>query len=235
VDVRVLIDEAGDRAGRSDLSDDDLVGLYRPARTSWWRINMVSTVDGSATGESGRSGSINNGADKRVFDTLRGLADAIVVGAGTARDEGYGPADVPVVLVSRRGHVPEKLRDAPRGSVLLATTSDAEGLAASRKALGEEHVIVTGDEVDLTELRRELAGRGLTSVLSEGGPSLFADLAAAGVLDEVCLTVVPRLLGGDHPRIATGADAATELCLTTLLEHDGTLLGRWQVGTSADG
>ena len=233
--MRVLIDETGGRTGRNDLSDDDLVEVYRPARTPWWRINMVSTVDGSATGESGRSGSINNGADKRVFDTLRGLDDAIVVGAGTARDEGYGPAEVPIVLVSRRGHVPETLRGAPRGSVLLATPTGAEGLAASRDDLGEDHVIVTGDEVDLAALRRELTGRGLTSVLSEGGPSLFADLAAAGVLDEVCLTVVPQLLGGDHPRIATGADAATELRLTTLLEQDGTLLGRWQVGTSADG
>ncbi|MGZ8740357.1 MAG: dihydrofolate reductase family protein, partial [Gaiellaceae bacterium] len=74
-----------------------------------------------------------------------------------------------------------------------------------------------------------LAERGVSSVLSEGGPSLFADLVAADVLDEVCLTVVPQLLGGDHPRIATGADAAAELRLTTLLEEDGTLLGRWSV------
>ena len=54
---------------------------------------MVSTVDGSATGEGGRSGTINNEADERVFHILRGLADAIIVGAGTARAEGYGPAD----------------------------------------------------------------------------------------------------------------------------------------------
>ncbi len=232
--MRVLIDETGDRAGRSDLSDEDLAGLYRPTTTPWWRINMVSTVDGSATGESGRSGSINNGADKRVFDTLRGLADAIVVGAGTARVEGYRPADVPIVLVSRRGHVPESLRDAPRGSVLLATTAGADGLSASRAALGGDNVVVTGDEVDLASLRRDLADRGLTSVLSEGGPSLFADLVAAGVLDEVCLTVVPQLVGGDHPRIGTGADLGSELHLTMLLEQDGTLLGRWQLADPAD-
>ena len=93
--------------------------------------------------------------------------------------------------------------------MLLATTSGAEGLAESRAALGEENVVVTGDEVDLAALRAALAERGLSSVLSEGGPSLFADLVAAGVLDEVCLTVVPQLVGGDHPRIATGPDTET--------------------------
>ena len=230
--MRILIDELGGRVGESDLDADDLVEVYRPLRSPWWRINMVSTVDGSATGASGRSGSINNGADKAVFDTLRGMADAILVGAGTARDEGYGPAAVPIVLVSRRGHVPGSLRDAPRGAVLLATTTGAEGLLESRERLGEENVIVTGDAVDLAALRRTLAGRGLSSVLSEGGPSLFADLAAARVLDEVCLTVVPQLVGGEHPRIATGPDTETALRLTTLLEQDGTLLGRWSVGTT---
>ena len=74
-----------------------------PRATPWLRVNMVSTVDGSATGEGGRSGSINNEADERVFHILRGLADAIIVGAGTARAEGYGPADPPLVLVSRSG------------------------------------------------------------------------------------------------------------------------------------
>ena len=231
--MRILIDELSGRVGEAGLDADDLVEVYRPTRAPWWRINMVSTVDGSATGASGRSGSINNRADKAVFDTLRGMADAILVGAGTARDEGYGPADVPIVLVSRRGRVPETLRDAPRGSVLLATTSHAEGLAESRAALGEENVLVFDEEVDLAGLRRTLAERGMSAVLSEGGPSLFADLVAAGVLDEVCLTVVPQLVGGGHPRVATGPDTSAELRLTTLLEQDGTLLGRWSVEPDA--
>jgi riboflavin biosynthesis pyrimidine reductase len=64
-------------------------------------------------------------------------------------------------------------------------------------------------------------------VLSEGGPGLLADLVAAGVLDEICATVVPRVLGGSHPRICEGADLDADLRLTTILEQDGTLLGRW--------
>ena len=73
----------------SELSDADLDELYAVESRPWLRVNMVSTVDGAATGPDGRSGGINNAADKRVFDTLRRLCDAVVVGAGTARDEGY--------------------------------------------------------------------------------------------------------------------------------------------------
>jgi riboflavin biosynthesis pyrimidine reductase len=71
---------------------DDLHELYavpadRPGGP-WLRANMVSSVDGAAAGDSGKSGSLNNAADKRVFDHLRSVADVIVVGAGTARAEG---------------------------------------------------------------------------------------------------------------------------------------------------
>jgi riboflavin biosynthesis pyrimidine reductase len=228
VDVRLLIDDLDGRAGGGELDDDDLVEAYRPTRTPWWRVNMVSTVDGSATGANGRTGSINDAADKRVFDTLRGMADAILVGAGTARAEGYGPAAVPTVLVSRSGRVPDRLREAPPGAVLMATVDGAEALPETRELLGADHVVTTGRrEVDLVALRRTLSERDMHVVLSEGGPSLLADLVAAGVLDEICMTVVPRMVGGDHPRICEGPDLDAELRLTTLLEEGGTLLGRW--------
>lgn len=208
----------------------DLHALYAALRDPWLRVNMVSTVDGSATGESGRSGSINNEADHAVFDHLRATADAIVVGAGTARAEGYGPVDVPIVLVSRRGQVPERLRDAPAGSVLLATCAAAEGLDEARDLLGEEHVLVLGSHrVDLAALRDALVGRGHTRLLSEGGPHLLRDLLAAGVADELCTTTVPRVIGGEHPRITDGPPVDVPLRLHTLLEQDGTLLARWFV------
>ena len=183
----------------------DLHELYAPLRTPWLRANMVSTVDGSATGASGTSGGINNAADKVVFDHLRATCDAIVVGAGTARAEGYGPADVPIVVISRGDEVPEGLRDAPDGRVLLRPLGDP------------------GD------LRAWLADQGWQSVLCEGGPSLLADLVAAGVVDELCTTTVPTLVGGDHPRIVHGPAVDVPLRLHRLLECDGTLLARWLV------
>ncbi len=212
---------------------EDLAELYAVPRTPWLRVNMISTVDGAATGETGTSGSINNAVDKQVFDRLRAMADAIVVGAGTVRAEGYGPADKPLVVVSRRGQVPDTLRDAPPGSVLLATCGTADGLDAARELLGAEQVLVLGSHrVDLPLLKQVLLDRGWGHVLSEGGPHLLRDLLASGAADELCTTTVPRLVAGEHPRITQGPPVDVPLRLHLLLEAEGTLLGRWLVDTA---
>ncbi len=211
-----------------ELSDEQLDELYAVPARPWLRVNMVSTVDGAATGPDGKSGGINNDADKRVFESLRRLCDAVVVGAGTAREEGYRDLPQPLVLVSRSGRVPTGLRDAEPGSVLMATRSAAEHLADARAVLGDEHVLVLGQHrVDLPELKRALVERGWTSLLSEGGPHLLRDLLAEGVADELNLTVVPRLLGGEHSRILDGPPVDVPLRLELMLEDNGTLLGRW--------
>jgi riboflavin biosynthesis pyrimidine reductase len=218
-----------------DLGDDEIEDLYRtrPAGApdgAWLRVNMVSTLDGAGQGDDGRSGSINNDVDKRVFSALRRIADCVVVGAGTARAEAYGPADVPIVLVSRSGNVPPRLREAPPGRVLLATTEHAEGLEEARALLGEDNVLVLGAySVDLAQLRGRLVARGWTEILSEGGPHLLRDFLAAGVADELCLTTVPRVIAGERARITHGPPVDVPLEPMLLLEEDGTLLGRWLV------
>ncbi len=209
---------------------DDLAALYASPADPWLRVNMVTTLDGAAAGADDRSGSINNAVDKVVFDQLRALADAIVVGAGTARAEGYAPVDRPTVVVSRRADVPERLRGGAPGSVLVATCASAEHLAEARELLGDEHVLVLGeDEVDLGRMRDELGARGLNQLLAEGGPHLLRDLVAAGAADEICVTIVPLLVAGEQPRIAQGPPVDVPLKLLTLLEREGTLLGRWRV------
>lgn len=225
--MRVLID--GSATGLAgEVDDGDLEVLYRAPRLPWLRVNMVSTLDGAANGESGKSGSINNAADKAVFDALRAQADAILVGAGTARTEGYRVAAVPLVVVSHQGQVPEGLRDAPSGSVLLATCASSPGLAEAIATLGAENVLVLGESaVDLPALKAVLVERGLSNLLCEGGPHLLRDLIASGAADELCVTVVPRAIGGVHPRIVMGDRIEAELDLALLLESDGTLLGRW--------
>lgn len=214
----------------ADLSDDELAAAYTPEREPWLRVNFVSTVDGAAQGSDGVSKSINNDADKRVFDALRRRAHCLVVGAGTLRDEGYDVPSMPLVVVSRSADIPPTLRDAPRGRVLMATVASSDGLAAAREALGDENVLELGEEeIDLVALKAALVDRGWTEQLCEGGPSLFADLLAAGVVDELCWTIVPTLTGGDAVRIATGAEVEVALRPALLLEQDGTLLGRWLV------
>lgn len=228
--MRGLIMDGRPVSDPEGLDEEALTRWYAVPRTPWFRVNMVSTVDGAATGESGNSGSINNPADKRVFDVLRASADAIVVGAGTARTEGYRPTDRPIVLVSRSGQVPPGLRGAAPGSVLLATCEAADGLVEARGLLGEEHVLVLGGHrVDLRALQDRLAERGLLSLLSEGGPHLLRDLLSTGVVDELDSTIVPLLVGGSHARITDGPPVDVPLRLHALLEAEGTLLARWFV------
>ncbi|MBO0843947.1 MAG: dihydrofolate reductase family protein [Nocardioides sp.] len=217
--MRVLIGQGG-----------DLGELYAVPRTPWLRVNFVSTVDGAATGEDGRSGSINNPPDQRVFEHLREQCDVVWIGAGTARIEGYRDIGKPLVVVSRSGEVPERLRDAPSGDVLMATYAASPGLEDARRKLGNDHVLVVGqNRVDLGALKAELASRGWGNQLSEGGPHLLRDLFDEGVADELDLTVVPRALGGHHIRITDGPPVDIPLTLHTLAEEDGTLLGRWFV------
>src|SRR5680860_874864 len=74
-----------------DLGALEEMYAYPPSRAPWIRTNFVSTLDGAAYAADGLSGSLGGPADTRVFELLRSLADVIIVGAGTARAEGYGP------------------------------------------------------------------------------------------------------------------------------------------------
>ena len=208
--------------------DGDLREVYAAPRTPWLRVNMVSTVDGAASGEDGLTGSINNDADQRVFALLRELADAVVIGAGTARAEGYTPLEQPVVVVSRSGRLPETLRGAAPGRVLMATVSVAAGLDEARDVLGTDNVLVLGSHrVDLAAMKQQLVDRGYAELLCEGGPHLLRDLLDQGVADEIACTYVPKVVSGLHPRITDGPPVDVRLTLHSLVEEDGTLLGRW--------
>ena len=216
-------DAATDASPGSDVDEATLDALYAHDGPLL-RLNFVTTLDGAATGSDGLSGSINSSADHRAFTAMRFAADVLLVGAGTARAEGYGSAGMPLVVVSRRGHLPETLRGEP--DVVLATTS-AAGIDE------EENTWLCGDEaVDLAQVLERAREAFGPHVLCEGGPSLAADLAGAGLVDELGLSWTPQVVGGrrvDHPRILDGDGVALRLSCRHLLEEDGTLLGLWRV------
>lgn len=251
--MRLLLPGSSGLPALTALDDAGLFTAYTPPARAWLRCNMVSSLDGAATGADGRSGSINNEADHAVFEVLRALGDAVVVGAGTIRAEGYPPLSVaeplralrrehglddalPLVAVSNRGIVPETLRGCRDGRALLAAPAGAEHLDEARRALGDEHVLVCGDEtVDLPELVAALHARGWLHLLTEGGPGLLGSLLAAGLVDELCFTIAPQVVGGEHPRPVSADGTPSELDLETLVEQDGTLMGRWFVRRAAAG
>jgi riboflavin-specific deaminase-like protein len=251
--MRPLLLPSGTPRSSGAAPDEDVLAAYAypplGEAPCWLRANMVATVDGAATGPDGRSGSISSGADRRLFHHLRGLCDALLVGAGTARTENYRPlsssdevaaaraasgqAPRPtLVVVSRALRLEPDLRMFSGPDRVVVVTSRAAPAAAADALAVVADVVRTGDdEVDLHEALDLLAGRGLRLLLCEGGPSLLGDLVADGLLDELCLTVAPVALSGTAPRAAHGRPAAVPVSLEpaiVVLADDGSLLTSWR-------
>jgi riboflavin biosynthesis pyrimidine reductase len=232
------------------LDDPALARLYAyPAgHDSFVRGNMVGSLDGAATVD-GLSGGLSSPADRRIFWLLRGLADVILVGAGTARAEGYRPtrgADSWAALGLRGGRpsapplalVTRSLDLDPAAPLIAQAPADARTIvitcatspADRRAALAAvADVIVAGDDsVDLKAALSALAGRGLARVLCEGGPRLLSDVIGGGLLDELCLTLAPVLAGPGPVRVLGGGPIpARRLSLAHLLQEDGALFARY--------
>jgi riboflavin biosynthesis pyrimidine reductase len=208
--LRSLFPEASERV---NLVETYSRGLKAAGDGPLVRVNMISTLDG-ATSFAGRSGGLGGPGDKLLFSVLRSLADVVLVGAGTARAEHYGPAKLPAeVQQMREGRgqrrlppiavvtqslnldwdAPLFLAGDPRPIVIAPGNSSAVALARAAQAAD---VLTTGaGAVDLGSALLALAERGMHQVLCEGGPRLNTSLAAAELVDELCLTLSPKLAG----------------------------------------
>jgi riboflavin biosynthesis pyrimidine reductase len=244
--------------GGSALDDAALAALYNypdlgapPA--CWLRANMVASLDGAATVD-GRSGGLSNEADQQVFALLRAHADVILVGAGTARAEGYAPVrpeseglrwawlrdgrapSAPIAVVTRALDLDlasPLLADSPPSARTIVITTEAAPAERREAAARTAEVIVAGEAmVDMKAALDALAGRGYQRVLCEGGPHLLAQLTGEDLLDELCLTLSPLLAGPGADRIVTGGlplpgGGAEPFTLKHALEAEGFLLCRY--------
>lgn len=237
--------------------DVDPVDCYpvdpRPAPPGrpWLALNMITSIDG-ATSVTGRSGGLAGPGDRRVFTALRSAADVILVGAGTVRAEDYGPVALDETLQARR--VERGQSPLPRLAVLSGRLDlDAHGRLFS----GEPPIVITspgadrarrteltdvgadlvlagtGDHVDLPIALATLGEMGAKVVLCEGGPALNGALAAADLIDEICLTVAPLLVAGESARLVHGPalDDPTAFVPRRVLEEDGFLFLRYTRAT----
>jgi riboflavin biosynthesis pyrimidine reductase len=209
-----------------DATDDpDLAALYAyPAGLdrAWVRANMIESADGAAEVD-GLSGGLSGPADREVFGVLRALADVILVGAGTARAEKYRPARVrpewaglrsgrpavpPIAVLTGRRDLDldgPLFAGAAAGARTIVITSGAAPADRRAAAGALTDVIIAGErQVGLAAAVSELAGRGYRRILAEGGPHLLGELAGAGLLDELCVTVSPVLAAGQAGRIIQG-------------------------------
>lgn len=234
--------------GRVDLEEAYAMG----PRT--WRANMVASLDGAAALD-GRTGGLSSPADQHLLHLLRSLADAVVVGVGTVEAEHYGPLVLPPGLKRRRRARGQD--DAPRlvvvsGSAslrpdapylrpnaggqpaIVATTERAD--PGRRRALAEvaEVVVCGAREIEGSALREALHRRGLEEVVCEGGPTLLGRLVDGGVIDELCLTLAPVVVGPSAHTLVAALDRPVGVRLRHVLEADGSLFLRAAI-TSREG
>lgn len=222
-----------------------------PSRRPHVLLNMASTADGRASVD-GRAGPIGDRADSELLHGLRTVADGLLVGAGTVRAERYarllrGPEDR---LLRRKHRLPEELSayivsaslrldqesvpllGEPQARVTLITPSLATlaDCAASLRYLR----CARDGEVDLeAALRRMRSEHGVRTLLCEGGPRLAAQLVSAGLVDELFLSIAPKLAGGEeHLRILAGAELQPphQLKLMSLHERESSLFLRYRLG-----
>jgi riboflavin biosynthesis pyrimidine reductase len=244
--MRMILPEAGD-----ELDDFGLAEAYAFPRERWLRTNMVMSADGAATAD-GLSGGLSGAGDKRIFGILRVLADAVLVGAGTVEAENYKPARPRPALASlRAGRAATATIAVLSGSLDLDLTSplftdapaDARTIVITRESAHPDlhaaaakvaDVIVAGqDTVDLAAALAALADRGLRRVNCEGGPHLLGQVAAAGLLDELTLTISPTMVGPGAGRITAGAAfPACQMTLAQVLTEDGFLFCRYRTANS---
>jgi riboflavin-specific deaminase-like protein len=233
------------RTSPAELASGLRLGDQAPADRPYLVLNMVSSLDGRAAID-WRTKGLSTEVDRLLFHHLRTQADAVMVGAGTARTERYGRVaksgelrdkregeglarDPLAVVVSGRLDLPADLPllHEPEQKVLIATASDAV-----LPGLGEQvEYARVGDDLPLL-MARLREDHGIRSVLCEGGPTLNSFLLAAGLVDELFLTLNPKLAGGAAAlTIVAGRELVepAELSLMSVAEGGGDLFTRWRL------
>ena len=241
--MRLLYPHPVDRIDVADLDDP----RPSPGDRPWVLVNMVTSLDGAITID-GRSGGLGNDADRAVFRHLRGVCDAVLVGASTVRTENYGAVvlddatrtaratrgqrEWPSLVIvsgslaldpSARVFVDAAERGAPRPIIITNASSRAR-----RSALDDvAEVLEFGEvELDLVAAMRALRARGLEVLTCEGGPILNGHLLAADLIDEWCWTIAPMLVGGDSARSVMGGTPPRGFEISRVGEADGALFVR---------
>ncbi|MDY6999959.1 MAG: pyrimidine reductase family protein [Actinomycetota bacterium] len=207
---------------------------YRPAPIGV-RANMIFSADGAA-GFAGRAGPLSCPADQQLLRALRAYADVVLVGAGTARAESYGPVRLspeqrrqrtalgfpelppPIAVVSQSGRLPDTMLGSTPPPILI-TSARGRATHPAEADLPCEVMVCGDDEVNIADALAQLGARGLQRVLCEGGPTLLDELVAADLVDELCVTMAP-LLAGCQPL----GQAAAPMHAPTRLQLDQTLV-----------
>jgi riboflavin biosynthesis pyrimidine reductase len=245
--MRMLLPEQGETTIEEQLADYNPHEDHSGDELPFVAMNFVTTLDGRATID-GRAEPIGSDTDFQMLLALRSRFGAVMIGAASLRAEPYGrlvpDADVRARR-ERRGLSHDPLAVIVTGSmglpwdtglftegsgrIAIFTGSDQEApeTATSLRVIRDES---SDGNVDLREVLRHLRQeRGIRSVMCEGGPHVFGQLAGADLVDELFLTFAPKISGGNDPRILEGdVPEVRDMELAWLLEEDGELFARYR-------
>lgn len=227
------------------VTDEELLAAYPwPAEGRWVRAMMVMTLDGAAAGPDGLSGSVSSDADQQVFRTTRRHADAVLIGAETLRAERYTPMvakpedaearqaagqlPAPVVVVASRSlDLPWELPIWEESAHRPIVVTDPTAPTGARDVAEAHAEVLELPDTSPASILGALTDRGLRRIVCEGGPRLLHDLTAAGLVDEVDITIAP-LFAGTGRTPATGVlEQAVRFALTHVIESEGFLMTRY--------
>jgi riboflavin-specific deaminase-like protein len=246
MEFRELLPEARSVAVEDLLAAVEFV-RRAPEDRPYTVVNFIASADGRATFH-GRSGALGDDGDRAMFHGLRAQVDAVLVGTGTLAVERYGRivkdpdtrhrresnglrSEPLAVVVTRSGQVPLDipLFDEPESEIVVFSPEALEVNARARLDLVQ---LDPGAMTLVTVMRHLRAEYGVRSLLCEGGPTLFGALLHEGIVDELFLTVAPKLTGGGSgPAISSGSELSEPAVLTLewVLERNGALYLRYAV------
>jgi riboflavin-specific deaminase-like protein len=232
-DAAITLTELGTAGAAFDTDDDARLAAYyaypEQLDRCYVRANMLSSLDGGAT-DDGTSGGLAGPGDRAVFHRMRQEADVILVGAATVRIENYSGAQMsaaarqerqrrgqsevpPIAVVTHHADLDHDAKLFTRSEIppLILTSRDTVADARHRLSTVADVIDASGqhpDRVDPTRVLQILDERGLRRILTEGGPSLLSLFIELDLLDELCVTIAPILVGGNARRIVTGSGEA---------------------------
>lgn len=212
-----------------------LLDWYAPHSPEHVRLNLVTTLDGRAAGSDGTSESLTSRTDRMILGVIREHADVVLVGAETVRREGLRrPRRAALAIVSASGDLTGHRLDADDRTTPIIVLTTESGAARAAGTVPDATVIplpVGSDgRLPITTVVEVLRSRGLGGIAAEGGPALAAQLLAAGLVDELCLTVMPRLGGPTVPLLgAEGAAIRSLTAVQLLVDDEGAQYGRWRL------
>lgn len=234
-----------DAAALTDDALRDLLAYPRKLTVPRLRANFIASIDGAVTLD-GAGRNLGTPTDRRVFQRLREVADAVLVGATTAASKPYADlrvdadaqtwrvahglaAALRLVVVSSRGVIPEHLLSVSVPPTVLVSANATRTARRALRAAGAVVCEMGEGPIASAAIRQALRDQGLMRVLVEGGPTLFSHLIAGDEIDELCLTTSPMMVAGPARRIAATPEHV-EIRMQRgdmLLGDDGTVIVRW--------